>query len=176
MYGNVEEWCQEIRVQPKKGLLARSQESETDPTDKRVIRGGSITLIDKGSSEAHLYGAEPTARASLIGFRVVRVQSNKRANEKAKTQQNENVTTQSAPVRLNSIGMSFKPLRGGTFTMWTGLAHHPVTLTKPFEIGVYEVTQAEFEKVMGTNPSSGTKNASYPVNKVNWDDAIEFCS
>ena len=30
---------------------------------------------------------------------------------------------------------------------------HQVKLTKPFELGVYEVTQQQYEKVMGDNPS-----------------------
>ena len=44
----------------------------------------------------------------------------------------------------------------------------------PFLLGVYEVTQEQYEKVMGANPSKfqGSQN---PVEMVSWDDAVEFC-
>jgi formylglycine-generating enzyme required for sulfatase activity len=79
------------------------------------------------------------------------------------------------PLLSNSIGMQFKLLLGGTFTMGEGNeTPHPVTLTKPFELGVYEVTQEQYEQVMGSNPSK-TKGPQNPVEQVSWDDAVEFC-
>ena len=51
---------------------------------------------------------------------------------------------------------------------------HEVALTKGFYLGKYEVTQEQFEKVMGSNPSH-LKGATLPVEKVNWNDAIKFC-
>ena len=51
---------------------------------------------------------------------------------------------------------------------------HEVIITKPFYIGVTEVTQAQYEAVMGTNPSK-FKGATNPVETVSWDDAVEFC-
>ncbi len=73
-----------------------------------------------------------------------------------------------------SIGMEFKLIPAGTFTMGDGDDAHDVTLTKPFKMGVHEVTQAQYEQVMGVNPSI-FKGADNPVEKVNWDDAVEFC-
>jgi len=49
-----------------------------------------------------------------------------------------------------------------------------LTLTQPFELGVYEVTQEQYEQVMGTNPSK-SKGPQNPVENVSWDDAVEFC-
>ncbi len=43
-----------------------------------------------------------------------------------------------------------------------------------FWAGQHEVTQAEYEKVMGTNPSK-FRGARLPVQNVNWNDAMEFC-
>jgi formylglycine-generating enzyme required for sulfatase activity len=49
-----------------------------------------------------------------------------------------------------------------------------VTLTRPFWMGVTEVTQAQYEAVMGVN-SSHTKGANHPVEWVSWNQARQFC-
>ena len=51
---------------------------------------------------------------------------------------------------------------------------HEVTLTKGFYLGKYEVTQEQWEKVMGENPSK-FKGATLPVETVSWHDAMQFC-
>ena len=51
---------------------------------------------------------------------------------------------------------------------------HEVTLTKPYYMGKYEVTQEQWEGVMGNNPSIGTKGAKLPVTDVSWEDCQEF--
>jgi eukaryotic-like serine/threonine-protein kinase len=51
---------------------------------------------------------------------------------------------------------------------------HEVTLTKPFYMGKYEVTQEQWEAVMGNNPSSRNKGAKLPVTDVSWEDCQEF--
>ena len=54
-----------------------------------------------------------------------------------------------------------------------------VTLTKPFELGKYEVTQGQWKSVMGTEPWDGQDNVKAdkdcPATYVSWDDATEFC-
>ena len=49
-----------------------------------------------------------------------------------------------------------------------------VTISKPFYLGVTEVTQAQYEAVMGTNPSAN-KGPTNPVEYVTWNDATGFC-
>ena len=75
------------------------------------------------------------------------------------------------------------PVEGGTFTMGATSEQgssfyddekpaHKVTLSS-FSIGKYEVTQEEWEAVMGSNPSY-FKGAKLPVEQVSWDDCQEF--
>ena len=64
----------------------------------------------------------------------------------------------------------------------------PVHIAQPFMIGVYAVTQAQYETVMGRNPShfsksgigkekiGGQDTSRFPVEKVSWYDAVEFCN
>ena len=44
-----------------------------------------------------------------------------------------------------------------------------------FAIGKYPVTQAQYQAVMGTNPSEFKNNPQNPVEKVSWNDAQAFC-
>ncbi|MCL2211516.1 MAG: formylglycine-generating enzyme family protein [Treponema sp.] len=77
----------------------------------------------------------------------------------------------------------------GTFTMGSESGGYSdeqpvrqVTLTA-FKMGKYEVTQEQYQEVMGTNPSSfrsnpaaGETQGKRPVEAVTWFDAIEFCN
>jgi formylglycine-generating enzyme required for sulfatase activity len=51
---------------------------------------------------------------------------------------------------------------------------HKVTISQPFYMGKFELTQTQYEKVMGTNPSK-TKGDDLPVHNVSWKDALDFC-
>jgi len=63
---------------------------------------------------------------------------------------------------------------------------HAVKITRPFLLGKYEVTQAQYQEVMGHNPSLfGPKGQNkgknidtrqHPVESVSWMDAIQFCN
>jgi formylglycine-generating enzyme required for sulfatase activity len=52
---------------------------------------------------------------------------------------------------------------------------HRVKITKPFYLGSCELTQAEYERVTGSNPSNFKGNPNCPVEGVNWDEASAFC-
>ncbi len=78
----------------------------------------------------------------------------------------------------NSIGMEFVLIPAGTFEMGSDKKEdehpvHTVEITKPFYLGKYPVTQAEWEAVIGKNPSR-YKGATRPVESVSWADAQEF--
>jgi len=50
---------------------------------------------------------------------------------------------------------------------------HNVNIS-PFFMGKYEVTNEQYQAVMGNNPSN-FKGAKRPVEQVSWNDAVEFC-
>ena len=85
-----------------------------------------------------------------------------------------------APRLTNSLGMEFILIPAGTFTMGA-LESYPdeqpirtVRISRPFYLGKYEVTQAQWEAVMGYNPSAWRGQRNLPVEQVSWEDVQEF--
>jgi formylglycine-generating enzyme required for sulfatase activity len=93
----------------------------------------------------------------------------------------------------NSIGMEFVLIPAGSFQMGTDCIPkvsincqenetpaHSVNIGKAFYMGKYEVTQAQWHKVMRTSPSHfnvekvGSDTKNYPVENVSWNDAQAF--
>lgn len=52
---------------------------------------------------------------------------------------------------------------------------HRVTISRPFYMGKFEVTQAQWQAVMGSNPSCFKGDGDLPVERVSWNDCVEFC-
>jgi formylglycine-generating enzyme required for sulfatase activity len=91
----------------------------------------------------------------------------------------------------NSVGMKLVLIPKGSFIMGSPASEkgrrgadetqHEVTLTNDYYLGVFEVTQAQYKKVMGENPSyfEGSKvpgdSNNHPVDCVKWEDAVAFC-
>jgi RNA polymerase sigma factor (sigma-70 family) len=68
-------------------------------------------------------------------------------------------------------------IQPGAFTMGstkTGWPPHRVTITKPFYIGKYEVTQAQWKAIMGKNRSYYRDRPNHPVEKVSWRACGKF--
>jgi len=42
-------------------------------------------------------------------------------------------------------------------------------------VAVYEVTQAQYQEIMGANPSAYKASPNCPVESLTWDDAVKFC-
>jgi formylglycine-generating enzyme required for sulfatase activity len=86
----------------------------------------------------------------------------------------------------NSIGIKFALIPAGTFLMGSTDAdedawydekpQHEVRITRPFYLGVHEVTQGQYQAVMGQNPSQFKGSDDLPVERVSWLDAIRFCN
>ena len=84
----------------------------------------------------------------------------------------------------NGVKMEFIRVPAGEFMMGSppkekgrgvdeGPQHH-VRITKPFYMGKCEVTQEQWERVMGNNPSHFTGDTKLPVEQVSWNDCAEF--
>ncbi len=107
------------------------------------------------------------------------------------------------PVEMtNSIGMRFVLIPPGEFDMGSSEAEitkleeegkaknlkdyyfrlllaeapkHRVRITRPFYLGQCEMTQAQYERAVGTNPSQFQGDPNRPVEQVNWIEAAAFC-
>jgi|GEM_PF-343317 len=96
-----------------------------------------------------------------------------------------NLSAQYFPEDLgNGITLEMVQIPGGTFTMGSppGEAERKDDegpqrqVTVPgFFMGGYAVTQAQYQAIMGNNPSR-FQGAKRPVEQVSWDDAVEFCN
>ncbi|MCR9201358.1 MAG: SUMF1/EgtB/PvdO family nonheme iron enzyme [Planctomycetaceae bacterium] len=89
----------------------------------------------------------------------------------------------------NKIGMKLKLIPAGTFRMGSPKSEelrdddegpqHRVTISKPFYMGIHEVTQSQWESVMRTTPWRGSRSVKegdhVAVTYVSWEDAVEFC-
>jgi len=80
---------------------------------------------------------------------------------------------------LSAMGIDMIACAGGTFSMGSrsgGSDEQPVTTVtlSPFWLAKTEVTQAQWEALMGSNPSH-FKGGQLPVENVSWGDAMEFC-
>jgi formylglycine-generating enzyme required for sulfatase activity len=96
----------------------------------------------------------------------------------------------------NSLGMTLVRIEPGVFLMGAPATEagrqnqetqHEVAITKPFYLGKFEVTQGEFERLMGINPSAfsptgqqrqrvaGLDTRRFPVEMLTWHEAKAFC-
>ncbi len=170
MSGNVLEWCSDW-------YGSYSSSSQTNPTGASsgsdgVIRGGCWYCSARLCRVSDRNCRTPDNWNYDLGLRLVLdVESDKSTEEDA------------TKVILDNLVNNMVYVAGGTFTMGGTSEQgsdvysnesptHSVTLSS-FSIGKYEVTQAEWEAVMGSNPSYFTGD-NLPVEKVSWDDCQTF--
>jgi TPR repeat protein len=109
------------------------------------------------------------------------------AQAKAKAEAEAQTQAQRSPTALkkthtNSIGMEFVLIPAGSFELTVYARnefaekseYHPkITISRPYYLGKYEVTQEQWVAVMGKNPSKFT-GRNNPVDSVSWNDVQEF--
>jgi formylglycine-generating enzyme required for sulfatase activity len=84
------------------------------------------------------------------------------------------------PRLTNSIGMEFVLIAAGTFLMGSDDGEnleqpvHQVTISQPFYLGRYAVTQEQWVMVIGANRSDFTGDRNRPVEYVSWEDVQDF--
>ena len=101
------------------------------------------------------------------------------------------------PTITNSLGMRLVLIRPGAYWMGSPVdeeeryadedPRHRVEITRPFYLGAFQVTQAEYEKVIQRTPSyfslqgngadavRGLDTSDFPVESVSWEEAARFC-
>jgi TonB family protein len=96
---------------------------------------------------------------------------------------NFTITKPSNPQAVNSVGIIFVLIQAGSFLAGSPVSEsdrdndelqHQVTISKPFYLGKFEVTQEQWQKVMGNNPSFFKNCPKCPVENVSWEDVQDF--
>ena len=200
MHGNVQEWCEDWYEVYQEEPVTNPKGPATG--DERVLRGGSfgfLAVIARDCARsASRHQALPSYRGYSAGFRLARTVDIKVAvpksdpaaeipatgnflvvpftEAKAKEVQKTIAKSLQKEVEENidlgkGIKMEMVLIPAGKFEM--GSLVHEVTLTKPFYMGKYEVTQEQWETVMGYNPSVN-RGWELPVTGVSWNDCQKF--
>ena len=168
MHGDIWEWCLDCYGDYPASSVTDPVVSSGDESI-RIIRGGSWYYDAKYCRSAYRGSNYPSSADRDGGFRLaLTVVSGK-----------DITIPLSDTVNLDMIW-----IEPGTFIMGSpedeldrspSETQHQVTLTQGYWMGKFEVTQAQYETVMGTNPSY-YKGADLPVERVNWSESMEFCA
>jgi formylglycine-generating enzyme len=97
-------------------------------------------------------------------------------------------------ILINSLGMRLALIAADRFVMGSPVDEpersgtedqHTVEISQPFYLGTVPVTQDQYQRIMGTDPScfaeleraevEGQPAKRLPVERVSWDDACDFC-
>ncbi len=145
--------------------------AETTRAESLPHRGDFFSLLDQATVTL---AARLTGAAGLAGAPVAQSQSAQQAPVSSQP---------SSVVREPIIGMEFAWVPGGSFEMGchsnAGDCYDdekPVRTVRVngFWLGKTEVSQGQWQKVMGDNPSTFKKGDNYPVEQVSWDEAQQF--
>ena len=176
-----------VELKPKPGTVV----CETTPAGAQVMVKGGEYEGTFFSSLTPLRGALPpgeyTLRFELKGYkaatRTVTVAANRTAEVSAALEKLRGAEEGQAWTVLD-LNLEMAYIRPGSFTMGSPGSEEGrydnespqtrVTFTKGYWLGKTEVTQGQWEALMGSNPSN-LKGADLPVEQVSWTEAMEFC-
>ena len=152
-----------------------------------VVRGKSVTLTWNSAHAESVDGGAELGALDLSGSKRIRLNEDKVFKLAAKgkggtTDSKLEVKVTDPPLWTNSLGMEFVRLEPATFNMlrnrynnngqYVGKLKRKVTLTRPFYIGKYEVTQAQWSKLLPN--ASRDRGDDLPVERVRYADAESF--
>jgi len=145
------------------------------PQGLTILRGGAWRGGADACRSAWRMPSSGYGRYNNWGFRAAMSPSGSKTPREVKLDLGDGVT------------MEFAYIKPGTFIMggentkdskWQGVEvpKHEVTITKGYYLGKYEVTQAQFQKIMGSNPSKASKDPNAPADTISEADAVAFCN
>jgi len=213
-HGNAREWCQDWYVNDYYSLSPRDDPPGPMVGTSRIVRDGSPFSDVQAARSAFRDSHDPMGRVWDFGFRVVADLKSPQSPPAPVAAPGEIPPLAISPfdtrqarayqetwanylgrqvVETNSFGMKLILIPPGEFPMGSPPTEsrrqkdelqHLVRITKPYFIGVHEVTQKEHQAVLGTNPSNksagkiqeGRTASQHPVEGVNWFEAVDFCN
>ena len=138
----------------------------------------AVILLRKFSKRSDLFASIAEGIDSLSNFNATgsaSIPSSLEATDEKHAQR-----TNAPQSFTNSLGMKFVLVLAGTFQMGSDEVDreqpvHQVTIRKPFYMQTTQVTQGQWKKVMGKNPSNFQNSGDdFPVEMVSWDDIKQF--
>jgi formylglycine-generating enzyme required for sulfatase activity len=197
MHGNVNEWCWDRYADYPAGSVSDPGGPSSSRYPNRVMRGGSFNGYAWYCRAAYRSKKWQSHGDSPLGFRLALAPGRERVERAevavaAITAVAERVAVAVAAQAgageartVPGIGIELVAIPAGSFVMGSprgedgrerNESQRAVTISRVFWLGKYEVTQGEWQSVMGSNPSYFAKvGKNAPVERVSWDDAQSFC-
>lgn len=175
----------------EEGVYNEVKRNEWNVHLQRAAAVDERVQIDLSQMTIHFRGQGPKEVLPILNASKQLSAAAEAAIEQARLSSAESVEAKADAGITNSLGMKLVPIAKGKFQMGSGVhevgywfkePRHEVTLTRDYYLGAFEVTQAQYSKLMGNNPShfqgdqvEGVDSSNHPVDRVSWDDAVEFC-
>ncbi|MFQ5716887.1 MAG: formylglycine-generating enzyme family protein [Nitrospinales bacterium] len=156
----------------------------------QIVAAAVLFIFSTGAAYASSFSVAPEPVYKLIKTRTVKSASYTPSKPERKSSETRSAKPSHAPegmvlirrgsyyaglnprAAINALGKLGYHADQEEFIYNAAPAHE--TLIDDFYIDKYEVTQADFERVMWTNPSS-SQNPDQPVERVTWYEAKEYC-
>ncbi len=156
-----------------KGEAARDEDGEIDFASLQsfVSRRMRNSHLDIGKDQQPRTVQSETGLVTLA----VNVRKDRTGQDDADSPEDKSIT--------NSIDIKLMRIHKGKFLMGSpeteekrrdDETQHEVTISQDFYMGATEVTQSQWRKVMGNNPSK-FEGDELPVETVSWEEAVAFC-